>query len=96
MCGIFGFAVKRPLAMAQVFRVLQKLEVSQYSGEPWPVGGYGAGVAVLLDDGGILSEKVGKTANSPASQLAEIMGTKLAEAAVLIGHVRFPSAEWSL
>jgi glucosamine 6-phosphate synthetase-like amidotransferase/phosphosugar isomerase protein len=94
MCGIFGFAMKKPLSMAKVFRVLQKLEVSQYPGEPRPVGGYGAGVAVLLDDGSILSEKVGKVADSPAGQLAEIMRAKLAEASVLIGHVRFPSSEF--
>lgn len=94
MCGIFGFVTKRPLSMTQVFRVLQKLEVSQYPGEPRPVGGYGAGAAVLLDDGTVLSEKVGKTADSPASQLAELMKAKLAEASVLISHVRFPSPEF--
>jgi glucosamine 6-phosphate synthetase-like amidotransferase/phosphosugar isomerase protein len=94
MCGIFGFVMKKPLALTQVFRVLQKLEVSQYSGEAQPVGGYGAGVAVLLDDGTILSEKVGKTAGSPAGRLAEMMKAKLAEASVLIGHVRFPSPEF--
>jgi len=94
MCGIFGFVMKNPLAMANVFRALQKLEVSQYPGEPRPVGGYGAGVAVMLDDGSILSEKVGKVADSPACQLAEIMKAKLTEASVLIGHVRFPGAEF--
>jgi len=94
MCGIFGFVLKKPVYMPKVFKVLQKLEVSQYLGEPRPVGGYGAGVAVLLDDGSILSEKVGKTVDSPAGQLAEIMRTKLAEASVLIGHVRFPSPEF--
>ncbi len=94
MCGIFGFAMKKPLSMTKVFRVLQKLEVSQYLGEPRPVGGYGAGVAVLLDDGSILSEKVGKVADSPAGLLAEMMRAKLAEASVLIGHVRFPSSEF--
>jgi glucosamine 6-phosphate synthetase-like amidotransferase/phosphosugar isomerase protein len=94
MCGIFGFVIKKPLSMTKVFRVLQKLEVSQYPGEPRPVCGYGAGVAVLLDDGSILSEKVGKVADSPAGLLADMMRTKLAEASVLIGHVRFPSSEF--
>jgi glucosamine 6-phosphate synthetase-like amidotransferase/phosphosugar isomerase protein len=94
MCGIFGFVMKKSLAITQVFRVLQKLEVCQYPGEPRPVGGYGAGVAVLLDDGTVLSEKVGKSADSPVGQLAEMMKAKLAEASVLIGHVRFPSAEF--
>lgn len=49
---------------------------------------------MLLDDGNILSEKVGKTADSPAAVLAEMMKAKLAEASVLIGHVRFPSSEF--
>ena len=95
MCGVFGFVMKKHLSMAKVFRVLQKLEVSQYRPEEKrPVGGYGAGVAVLLDDGNILSEKVGKVADSPAGLLAEMMKTKLTKASVLIGHVRFPSPEF--
>ena len=94
MCGIFGFVLKKPVYMPKVFKVLQKLEVSQYPGEPRPVGGYGAGIAVLLNDGSILSEKVGKAAGSPAAHLAEIMMPKLSEASVLIGHVRFPGAEF--
>jgi glucosamine 6-phosphate synthetase-like amidotransferase/phosphosugar isomerase protein len=94
MCGIFGFTLEKPVYLPKVFKVLQKLEVSQYPGEPRPVGGYGAGVAALLDDGSILSEKVGKTADSPAGELAKIMRGKLTEAAVLIGHVRFPSSEF--
>jgi len=94
MCGIFGFALRKPVRASRVFKVLQKLEVSQYQGEPRPVGGYGAGVAVLLDDGSILSEKVGKTVDSPAGELAEAMKAKLNEASVLISHVRFPSSEF--
>ena len=94
MCGIFGFVLKRPVFMSSAFKVLQKLEVSQYPGEPRAVGGYGAGVAVLLNDGSILSEKVGKAADSPAAQLAEIMLPKLSDASVLMGHVRFPGAEF--
>jgi glucosamine 6-phosphate synthetase-like amidotransferase/phosphosugar isomerase protein len=94
MCGIFGFVLKKPVYMPKVFKVLQKLEVSQYPGEPRPVGGYGAGIAVLLNDGSILSEKVGKAAGSPAAHLAEIMMPKLSDASVLIGHVRFPGAEF--
>lgn len=94
MCGIFGFAMKKPLSMDKVFQVLQKLEINQYPGEPFPIGGYGAGVAILLDDGNILSDKVGKTADSPTIVLAETMKARLAEASVLIGHVRFPSPEF--
>ena len=99
MCGIFGFVLRKPLSMIKVFEILKKLETSKYPDEEQPVGGYGAGVAVMLSDGDVVSEKVGKTADSPVSQLAEIMknkilmNAKLSEASVLLGHVRFPSPE---
>ena len=94
MCGIFGFMLKKNLSMAKVFAILEKLEVSQYLNEKLPVGGYGAGVAIMLDDGGVLSEKIGKTADSPAGQLAQIMKPRISQARVLIGHVRHPSLEF--
>jgi len=92
MCGIFGFALRKPVPMVKVFRVLQKLEVNQYPEEPRHVGGYGAGVAVLLEDGSVLVEKIGKVSDSPARQLAEIV--KVKNASVLLGHVRMPSPEF--
>ncbi len=97
MCGIFGFILKKPLPLVKVFRVLKELEVSQYPNENQPLGGYGAGVAIMLPDGNILSEKVGKTAGSPVDEVARIMDKKrymnarLTKASVLIGHVRYPS-----
>ena len=94
MCGIFGYVTKKPLTMSKVFNVLQKLEASKYSGEKQPVGGYGAGIAVLLDGNSVFSEKVGKTEGSPVCKLAELVKPKLREARVLIGHVRFPGAEF--
>jgi glucosamine 6-phosphate synthetase-like amidotransferase/phosphosugar isomerase protein len=94
MCGIFGFVLKNPVHVPIIFRVLQKLEVSQYPGETKPVGGYGAGVAVMLNDGNILLEKVGKVAGSPAAHLAKIMEPKLSDISVLIGHVRYPNPEF--
>ncbi len=75
-------------------RVLEKLEVSKYPDENLPVGGYGAGIVVLLDDGGVFSEKVGKTTDSPVAQLADIVKPKLLEAKILISHVRYPSLEF--
>jgi len=92
MCGIFGFALKRPLPTARVFRILEKLEVHQYPEEPLPLGGYGAGVALLLEDGNFLVEKVGAVDGSPAKELAKIVN--VAKASVLIGHVRMPSPEF--
>ena len=94
MCGIFGFMLKKSISMTNVLKVLQKLEASKYSDEKLPVGGYGAGVAVLLDDGGVFSEKIGKTGGSPVAELAEILKTQLSEARVLVGHVRFPGLEF--
>jgi glucosamine 6-phosphate synthetase-like amidotransferase/phosphosugar isomerase protein len=99
MCGIFGFILKKPLSMNKVFQILKKLEVSKYPDEDHPIGGYGAGIAVMLPDGDVISEKIGKTADSPVAQLEEIiknktiMNSKLAEASVLLGHVRFPSPQ---
>jgi glucosamine 6-phosphate synthetase-like amidotransferase/phosphosugar isomerase protein len=94
MCGIFGFALKHPTQLTEVFKLLEKLEVHQYPQEPRPVGGYGAGIAVLLSDGSVVLEKVGKVDNSPARRLAKIFNAKLNEASVLVGHVRMPSPEF--
>jgi len=92
MCGIFGFALKKPIPLVRVLNVLEKLEVHQYPSEPKPVGGYGAGVAILNDDRSIVLEKVGKVDVSPARRLSEIV--KIDEASVLMGHVRMPSPEF--
>jgi glucosamine 6-phosphate synthetase-like amidotransferase/phosphosugar isomerase protein len=92
MCGIFGFSLKKPLRMARAFRILEKLEVHQYPQEPLPLGGYGAGLALLLEDGNVLVEKIGKVEGSPARKLAEMM--KVDKASVLISHVRMPSPEF--
>ena len=94
MCGIFGFILKNPVHTRLVFKVLKKLEVSRYPDETKPVGGYGAGVAVMLNDGSILLEKVGAVDGSPAEHLAEIMEPKLSDISVLLGHVRYPSPEF--
>jgi glucosamine 6-phosphate synthetase-like amidotransferase/phosphosugar isomerase protein len=94
MCGIFGFALTKPLPLAMVFRLLEKLEIHQYPQELRPVGGYGAGIAILLNDGSVLFEKIGKIDNSPARQLAKIFNAKLNQASVLVGHVRMPSPEF--
>jgi glucosamine 6-phosphate synthetase-like amidotransferase/phosphosugar isomerase protein len=94
MCGIFGFALKNPVHIPLIFNVLQKLEVSQYPGETKPVGGYGAGVAVMFNDGSILLEKVGAVEGSPAGHLAKVMEPKLSDVSVLISHVKYPNPEF--
>jgi glucosamine 6-phosphate synthetase-like amidotransferase/phosphosugar isomerase protein len=95
VCGIFGFMLKKPVPMTRVFRVLERLEVSQYDNEQKPVGGYGAGLAVLLDDGDLVFDKVGKVSDFPARSLADLIRAKgLVEASVLVAHVRYPSPEF--
>jgi glucosamine 6-phosphate synthetase-like amidotransferase/phosphosugar isomerase protein len=94
MCGVFGFALKKPISLIETFKLLEKLEIHQYSQEAKPVGGYGAGIAVLLDDGSVVHEKIGKTAGSPAKHLAEISKPKVNSASVCVAHVRMPSPEF--
>lgn len=65
MCGIFGFALTKPVPLVKVFRVLQKLEAHKYSGEPKPVGGYGVGLAFLKDNENVVLKKAGKVEGSP-------------------------------
>ncbi|MEM2546597.1 MAG: hypothetical protein QXM37_03095 [Candidatus Bathyarchaeia archaeon] len=92
MCGIFGFVLKKSVEMAVVFKVLRKLERHQYPDEKNPVGGYGAGVAVLTDTGKVLLKKVGKIEGSPAEHLSRVC--ELQWASVLVGHVRLPSPQF--
>jgi glucosamine 6-phosphate synthetase-like amidotransferase/phosphosugar isomerase protein len=92
LCGIFGFALKQPVVMAKVFGVLERLEVHQFPNELKPVGGFGAGVAVVKSDGSVFCEKVGKVADSPAKRLSCMV--KIGEAKVLVGHVRMPSPQF--
>lgn len=89
MCGIFGFALRKPIPISKVFKILEKLEAHQYPDEAKPVGGFGAGVAVLGNDGNIILEKIGKVSGSPSSHLSKIVSVD--EAAILVGHVRMPS-----
>jgi glucosamine 6-phosphate synthetase-like amidotransferase/phosphosugar isomerase protein len=92
MCGIFGFTLIEPVPISKVLKLLERLEIHQYPQEPRPVGGYGAGLAILLEDGSVLLRKVGKAAESPAKQLAEIV--EVENTSVLLGHVRMPSPEF--
>ena len=94
MCGIFGFMLSKKVPIDMVFRILSRLEVHQYPHEPNPLGGFGAGLAVLLDDGSVISEKVGKVNGSPAASLAHAWKSRIGECSVLVGHVRMPSPEF--
>lgn len=92
MCGIFGFALAKPIPLSEVFKVLERLEVHQYPNEETSVGGYGAGIATL-QNGRIVVEKVGKTGDSsPVSELTKHV--KTGEMRVLVSHVRMPSPQF--
>jgi glucosamine 6-phosphate synthetase-like amidotransferase/phosphosugar isomerase protein len=92
MCGIFGLVLEEPIKISKVFKVLEKLEIHQYPGEPRPVGGYGAGIAVMMEDGSVLVEKVGSSKESPAKKLADSISISFGS--VILGHVRMPSPEY--
>ncbi|MGB9676382.1 MAG: class II glutamine amidotransferase [Candidatus Bathyarchaeales archaeon] len=92
MCGVFGFVLNKPVPLVKVFRVLAKLETHQYPHEPKPVGGFGAGIAVLDNNGNILLEKVGDVGGSPAGRLSQIV--RISATCVLVGHVRMPSPQF--
>jgi len=94
VCGIFGLALNNAVSIMEVFRVLENLEAHQYPQEPRPVGGYGAGVAVVKPDGSVVLEKVGRISLSPVKSLEELVKGKFDEARVLVGHVRMPSPEF--
>lgn len=92
MCGVFGFALIKPVSLVKALKLLEKLETHQYQNEPKPVGGYGAGVAAALDEGKLVFEKVGRISDSPAKSLSKLV--RIGEASVLVGHVRMPSPQF--
>ena len=91
MCGIFGFFLRQKIPIDKVFKVLERLEIHRYPGEVKPVGGYGAGLAIVDDR--VILKKIGKVSDaSPVKRLSEIV--KASEANILMGHVRMPSKEF--
>lgn len=94
MCGIFGFALKKTVPLAGVFRVLEKIEFHKYPQEKTTLGGYGAGIALLLSDGSVFWKKVGKISASPVASLEELVRPNLKRGSVLLAHVRMPSPEF--
>ena len=92
MCGIFGFALHKPVRVHETIELLKVLERHQIEGEKYPLGGYGAGIAFLTSKGEVKVVKVGKVAGSPSEKLYEMVSEDSTR--VLIGHVRFPSPEF--
>jgi glucosamine 6-phosphate synthetase-like amidotransferase/phosphosugar isomerase protein len=92
MCGIFGFALTKPVPLVKVFKILEKLEMHKYPRESKPVGGYGAGIAILKNDENLVLKKIGKVEGSPVKYLSKVVD--VAETSVLVGHVRMPSPQF--
>ncbi len=94
MCGIFGIALREPTSLGDILKTLERLEVQQNVEELKPVGGYGAGIAVLTDEE-VLCEKIGSVDGSPARALSGVINKKgFHDSAVVLGHVRMPSPEY--
>jgi glucosamine 6-phosphate synthetase-like amidotransferase/phosphosugar isomerase protein len=93
MCGIFGFALRSPIEVNEVVTLLEILERDKKEeDEKHPVGGYGAGLAFLTDEGEFSLIKVGKTDNPPSRELYKWIDGESTR--VLIAHVRFPSQKF--
>jgi glucosamine 6-phosphate synthetase-like amidotransferase/phosphosugar isomerase protein len=93
LCGIFGFALNQKMSVDEAIRVLGELEVHRYPEESKPVGGYGAGFAVINDEGKVILQKTGRvSAISPVECLYETVRVK--DVNVFVGHVRMPSEEF--
>ena len=92
MCGLFGYSLSRPMPLTKACRILERLETNQLPEETRPLGGYGASMAVILEDGTAMIEKVGHVSASPAVLLTRMV--KIGEASVLLGHVEMPSPEF--
>ncbi|MCS7374927.1 MAG: hypothetical protein NDF56_08110 [archaeon GB-1845-036] len=96
MCGIFAYIGEQPLKLTTVISILKELEEDQLSVDKSPVGGHGAGIAVV-QDGEIYLSKVGrKGSESPAENLLKnISGSwRFNEAKIIVGHVRRASKQF--
>lgn len=91
MCGIFGFALSKPLKVSLAMKVLMLLETHQYSNEKSPVGGHGAGAYFVDSAEKEVFLKFGKTNGSPARALAKRILEKKPRTKLFISHVRWAS-----
>lgn len=95
MCGIFGYVLKEGLPLTYTVGILKRLEVFIYPGRRGPIGGHGAGISYLTQEGEVFLKKVGKTDGSPVSDLIGSLELEGVNARVLLGHVRRASRVFS-
>ena len=97
MCGIFAYIGLNPIPLEIVFKILSQLEVDQLPVDKSPVGGHGAGIAIITKNK-IYFNKIGKENEiSPANKLWEIIKNEwsIKEANIIIGHVRRASPKFN-
>ena len=91
MCGLFGYFGKRAISSNIVSQILADLETMQLPVEKTPVGGDGAGIALLLQDE-VQCIKYGFKDKSPAKLLlASVPEQKIN---CVLGHVRKASPDF--
>lgn len=98
MCGIFGYFLQNPLGLDSALNVLSRLETSKLEVEGSPVGGHGAGFAVMRE-GRLEVLKSGKRDGSPVSDLRRLVEKEwiqqgFSSSSLIMGHVRRASEEF--
>jgi glucosamine 6-phosphate synthetase-like amidotransferase/phosphosugar isomerase protein len=94
MCGIFAYMGFEPLAISEVLKVMRGLERAQEPSEETPVGGHGAGIAVLDEKNEFTLAKVGNTGGSPVDDLTLHLREVVPRSQFILGHVRRASKEF--
>ncbi len=90
MCGILGYFGRQSINLSSFFKVMADLETAKITTDKSPVGGHGAGIAIL--DEPMKIEKVGKENGSPVEALRKKIEDH--EVTRVLGHVRHASVKF--
>jgi len=94
MCGIIAYLGEKELPIAFFLDAMEKMEVLEEEVDRDPLGGHGAGILYISEDGGVILEKVGHTGKDndrPAVRLRNELDKKGlldAKSDVILAHVR--------
>ncbi len=94
MCGIIAYLGKKELPIAFFLDAMEKMEVLEEKVDRDPLGGHGAGILYISEDGEVILEKVGhngKDNDRPAVRLKNELDKKGlldAKSNVILAHVR--------